>query len=164
MNEPVPIERLQPSLLDRLMSDDPKGADGHEDRVWSGSKLRTALLRDLEFLLNTTAAHSREELHRTNYASRSIVNYGLPSLAGMFVFQRHPDTLANMIQKAIVAFEPRILRDSLDVRATTDESGTGEVSIEISCEYCPLPMAESLLVRAVLDMETGAIQVKGRSD
>lgn len=157
------VERLQPSLLDRLISEDPTGPDTYEEQVWSSNKLRGALLRDLEFLLNTSCAHAREAIHKYPHASRSLLNFGIPSLSGQFAFQREPDALASMIHAAIEAFEPRIVRESLSVVADVEESNkTGEAVIEITCEFCPLPMAEALFVRAVLDVENGGIQLKGR--
>jgi type VI secretion system protein ImpF len=162
-SESLVIERLQPSLLDRLISEDPQGPDTYEEQVWSSNKLRAALLRDLEFLLNTSCAHAREPIHQYPHAAHSLLNFGIPSLSGQFAFQREPDALASMIHAAIVAFEPRILRESLSVVADVEESSkTGEAVIEITCEFCPLPMAEALFVRAVLDVENGGIQLKGR--
>jgi len=90
----VVVERLQPSLLDRLISEDPQGADTWEEQVWSSAKLRGALLRDLEFLLNTSCAHSREAIHGYPHASRFHRQLRHPRARGQFSFQREPDALA----------------------------------------------------------------------
>lgn len=162
----LPVEHLQPSLLDRLVSDDPRGSDGIEERVWSRDRLRASLLRDLELLLNTTCARSREGVHRHARASRSIMNFGLPALAGMYAVKRDPEMLAEMVRDAVNAFEPRVLEETLGVRPRTvaDEEGIDEVSIEIEGEFCPLPAPELLFVQAMLEADSGAFRLKDRAN
>ena len=55
----IPQERLQPSLLDRLIDDEPeKTVEAPDQRVLSKARLRQAVLRDLAWLFNTTRLES----------------------------------------------------------------------------------------------------------
>src|SRR5262245_57623150 len=56
MADAVPIERLQPCLLDRLTDDEPhKKEESRNARAISHQKYRRGVLRDLEWLFNTSA-------------------------------------------------------------------------------------------------------------
>ncbi len=57
MAEPLPTERLQPALLDRLTDNEPESrVEAREARVLTKSQLRAAVLRDLASLMNSTRA------------------------------------------------------------------------------------------------------------
>jgi len=164
MNSDFPVERLQPSLLNRLKSDETSSGNGSKDSVWTMKPLRTALLEDLELLFNSTAKNASHEIYEYELAAKSVYNFGLPGLAGVFDFRYHPEAVAAMLHDAIEAFEPRVVPGSLTVTAQADDNGTGELRMEISCNFCPLPTAESLFVHAVLDMESGGVKILGRFD
>ena len=75
-------DRLQPSLLDRLTDDDPTNPKESADkRVLSLTQLKASVLRDLAWLLNTTSLLDADATLHTQ-AGTSVVNYGLPALAG----------------------------------------------------------------------------------
>ena len=63
MSDPSSQDRLFPSLLDRLTDDAPqRKSEPREVRVFSVSKLRQAVLRDLGWLLNTCYLAVTEDL------------------------------------------------------------------------------------------------------
>ena len=82
MADQTPIERLQPCLLDRLTDDEPdKREESRTQRVSSHQKYRRVVLRDLEWLFNTSAYLSLEvmesfQLKNYTEAYRSVINYG----------------------------------------------------------------------------------------
>ena len=76
-------ERLFPSLLDRLTDDDPAHqTESRDRRVFSLSRLRAAVLRDLAWLLNTTHLAATEDLENHPLVGESVINYGIPDLTG----------------------------------------------------------------------------------
>src|SRR4030095_2997094 len=76
-------ERLQPSLLDRLTDHEPEQRqESREKRILSPNKLRESVRRDLTWLFNTPNLATVEDLDRFPLVAESVVNYGLPSLAG----------------------------------------------------------------------------------
>ena len=84
MAELTPQERLQPALLDRLIDDAPhnKTKESREHRVLNKQRLRAAVLRDLAWLFNATNFASSADLAAHPEVARSVVNFGLPALAG----------------------------------------------------------------------------------
>ena len=75
-------ERLQPSLLDRLTDDEPGNLkEAAERRVLTLNQLKASVLRDLAWLFNTTSLFDHGPAARMP-AGNSVLNYGLPALAG----------------------------------------------------------------------------------
>jgi type VI secretion system protein ImpF len=57
------VDRLQPALLDRLTDDEPdQQSESSQNAVVSKSRLKRTVLRDLVWLLNTTAHHTSDQL------------------------------------------------------------------------------------------------------
>ena len=83
MAELLPQERLQPSLLDRLTDDTPDAREETRDkRVLSIMQMRTSVLRDVSWLLNTVHLQATQDLSDWPQVASSTVNYGIPDLAG----------------------------------------------------------------------------------
>lgn len=166
MAELSTTERLQPALLDRLTDDDPKNTQESRDRrILSMRQLRAAVLRDLTWLLNTPCRPHDDEIHEFPLVARSVLNFGLPSMAGMTASSSRASHLEGMIRDAVEVFEPRIVAGTLHVRvsASEDESAHRSLAFEIAGEICPLPVPEALYVRTELDLETGRCELKERS-
>ncbi|MFS2158156.1 type VI secretion system baseplate subunit TssE [Pseudomonas sp. Pseusp122] len=154
-------ERLQPSLLDRLTDDEPGNLqEGSDKRVLSLSQLKASVLRDLTWLLNTTSLLDADDTLNTP-AGTSVVNYGLPALAGNSASSIDINALETLIHRAIATFEPRILRHTLRVRARVapGEMNHNALSFEIEGDLWAQPVALPLLLRTDLDLESGHVQV-----
>ena len=154
-------DRLQPSLLDRLTDDDPTNPKESADkRVLSLSQLKASVLRDLTWLLNTTSLLDADATLNTP-AGTSVVNYGLPALAGNSASSIDINALEALIHRAIATFEPRILRHTLRVRARVapGEMNHNALSFEIEGDLWAQPVALPLLLRTDLDLESGHVQV-----
>ena len=154
-------DRLQPSLLDRLTDDDPTNPKESADkRVLSLTQLKASVLRDLAWLLNTTSLLDADATLHTP-AGTSVVNYGLPALAGNSVSSVDIKALEALIYQAIATYEPRILRSSLRVRAHVgpDEMNHNALSFEIEGDLWAEPVPLRLLLSTALDLETGHVKV-----
>ncbi|UUQ67852.1 type VI secretion system baseplate subunit TssE [Pseudomonas fuscovaginae UPB0736] len=154
-------ERLQPSLLDRLTDDEPgHQQEGTDKRVLSMNQLKASVLRDLTWLLNTTSLLDADDTLHTP-AGTSVVNYGLPALAGYSASSIDIPALESLIHKAIATFEPRILASSLRVRAQVayGEMNHNALSFEIEGDLWALPAPLPLLLRTDLDLESGHVRV-----
>jgi len=166
MAELSTTERLQPALLDRLIDDDPKNTQESRDRrILSMRQLRASVLRDLAWLLNTPCRPPDDEIYEFPVVARSVLNFGLPSMAGMTSSSARAVRLESWIRDAVEAFEPRMVAGSMQVKvsATDDPSGHRSLGFEISGEICPLPVPEALYVKTQLDLETGHCELKERS-
>src|SRR5882757_3930403 len=114
MAELTQKERLQPSLLDRLIDDDPQSrVESREQRVFAMAKLRELVLRDLAWLLNCESLENLENLDQYPYVKRSVVNYGVPALSGTTLSGTNLAKLEKRVREAVYVFEPRILHDSV---------------------------------------------------
>lgn len=154
-------DRLQPSLLDRLTDDEPGNLKESPDkRVLSLSQLKASVLRDLAWLLNTTALLDADATAHTP-AGSSVINFGLPALAGNSVSNIDVTALEGLIHDAITTFEPRILASTLRVRAQVGygEMNHNALSFEIEGDLWAQPVALPLLLRTDLDLESGHVRV-----
>ncbi|QIH05199.1 MULTISPECIES: type VI secretion system baseplate subunit TssE [unclassified Pseudomonas] len=154
-------DRLQPSLLDRLTDDEPGNLKESPDkRVLSLSQLKASVLRDLAWLLNTTSLLEADATLHTP-AGTSVVNYGLPALAGYSASNIDIPALEALIHQAIATFEPRILRSTLRVRARTapGEMNHNALSFEIEGDLWAQPMPLRLLLQTDMDLESGHVRV-----
>lgn len=163
MAELTPKERLQPSLLDRLTDDEPGAQkEAREARVLSARQLRRSVLRDLDWLFNTGNMGSAPALDRYPLVRRSVVNYGLPGLSGRSVVSMTPKALEDTIRQAIIDFEPRILRDSVRVRAVVlpEQMNRNAIGFEIHGVLWGQPVPTQLFLRSEIDFETGHVAVR----
>ncbi len=154
-------DRLQPSLLDRLTDDDPTNPKESADkRVLSLTQLKASVLRDLAWLLNTTSLLDADATLLTP-AGTSVVNYGLPALAGNSVSSVDIKALEALIYQAIATFEPRILRHTLRVKARVGhgEMNHNALSFEIEGDLWAQPVPLRLLLQTDLDLESGHVRV-----
>jgi len=155
--------RLQPALLDRLTDDRPedrKEAESH--RVMSKSQLREAVLRDLGALFNSVQPLG-EAAEPYPMLADSVLNFGLPPLSGQLASKLDVSILEATIRQAILRFEPRILPDTLQVRA--HESVTvldthNVIEFEIRGHLWSQPVPLEILLRTQLDLEAGQVEVR----
>lgn len=164
MPEPLaPQDRLQPALLDRLTDEEPeKKLEPREQRVISRSRMRQAVLRDLAWLFNATRLEADTDLSRVPHARRSVINFGLPSLAGQPASSLEVTDLERSIRQAILDFEPRILPQTLRVRAIVEASRLDHhnvIGVEIQGQLWAQPVPLEMLIRTEIDLETGKVQM-----
>lgn len=154
-------ERLQPSLLDRLTDHEPsKALESRTQRVLSARALRESVIRDLLWLLNTTRYDAAtHDLADYPDVAKSVVNFGIPDLAGVTASSIKPEELGRAVREAVATFEPRLGRASLQVRAivTDDRMAHNSLVFEIEGEVWADPMPQRLLLRTELDLETGSV-------
>jgi type VI secretion system protein ImpF len=162
MSELTVQERLQPSLLDRLTDNEPHNQKESRDRrVLSLEKLRQCVLRDLGWLLNTGDLHQLQALDEYPEVSRSVVNYGVPDLSGQNLSVADVPRLEQAVRQAIIDFEPRILRQTVRVRAAVnpEEMSHNTLSFEIEGTLWAQPMPLRLFLKTEIDLETGHVDV-----
>jgi type VI secretion system protein ImpF len=159
--ELVPSERLQPSLLDRLTDEEPdKVRESADKRVLSSQRLRESVRRDLAWLLNTTSLASVQDLSDYPEVERSTLNFGIPDLTGKTASSVDPAALVRLIRRAILEFEPRLLRNSVKVQVlTSDSHNVNAVSFGIEADLWAQPLPLRLYLRTELNLEDGEARV-----
>lgn len=160
-----PQERLQPALLDRLIDDEPdKLVESREARLITVRRLRTAVLRDLEWLFNSTRI-ADSELDDAEFpeAARSTLAYGLPALAGNTASGMDVGLLESRIHAAIIQFEPRLVQSTLRVQALVSGKSMdhhNQIQVEIRGSLWSVPVPIEILLRTNLDLESGEIRIE----
>jgi type VI secretion system protein ImpF len=162
MAELIPKERLQPSLLDRLTDEAPNRLqESREQRVLSPRQLRKSVIRDLQWLLNATDLASVQDLSTRPEVVDSVLNFGLPDLAGKNLSGVELASLERNLRRVILCFEPRILPQSLKIRvvADKDQMSHNAIRFDIEGELWGQPMPQQLYLRTEVDLESGAFEV-----
>ncbi len=147
-------DHLYPSLLDRLAHKPP-----HESRGVDLETLRESVLRDLNWLFNT----SRPSDGFADYpqVARSVLNYGLPPLSGRPASSLDFKAVCESMRQAILNFEPRFLPHTVKVLAMQDPRAVQHnlAAFRIEGQLWALPVPLSLLLRTDIDLETGQASV-----
>lgn len=166
MAELLPQEKLQPALLDRLTDNDPdQQSESRLQRILSLDRLRDSVLRDLRWLLNTGSLSQLQDLEGHPHAARSVLNYGLPDLAGVIVHRPDLPQIERQLRQAILDFEPRIVAKTLKVRALLDESEMSHnaLTFEIRGQLWAQPLPLHLFLKTSVDLDTGAVSIEERA-
>jgi type VI secretion system protein ImpF len=156
MAEQIPIEKLQPCLLDRLTDDEPdKQEESRIQRIVSLQKYRRGVLRDLEWLFNAYAYLRLEglepfDLKEYPEAFRSVINYGTRQLCGLTA--PNMERLQEELAEALQVFEPRLSARNLTIRADLERN---LVTFDVEGELWANPLPEHLHLKTTVDLETG---------
>ena len=160
MAEALSRDRLYPSLLDRLLDDEPgKLTEPRENRSATLARLRENVLRDLSWLFNAT--QSSLDLEDDPVLVGSVINYGMPPLAGRPASQYDLDELARVMREVIMRFEPRIIAHTLRVTAEGNKSDSHNVlGFRIEGQLWSQPVPLEIFMRTEIDLESGMTQVR----
>ena len=164
MAELTAQERLQPSLLDRLVDSAPgEQVEGDDKKVLTKQALRQAVLRDLGWLFNATGHSPVFDDKRFAQAAKSVLNYGLPTLSGQFASSLQRSSMEQAFRQAILNFEPRILPKTLEVELVMDGpvlDSHNRVGLLIRGMLWAHPVPLELLMRSLIDLEVGRIEIQ----
>jgi type VI secretion system protein ImpF len=131
--------------------------DGIDRGALNMRRLRDSVFRDLRWLLNSMSLDTTEELARYPHVERSVLNFGMPALAGRAMSGIDPKTTAERIAVAIRCFEPRLSK----VRVTPEKRAYGnhEFALEfrIEAELWGQPAPQQLLMTTRIDLDTGQV-------
>lgn len=153
-------KKLRPSILDRLLDDDPynqsEADTGREQKL---VQLRNSVRRDLEKLLNTRyrVVEPPEEFEQLEL---SLLNYGLPDLATVNTLDISKKTeFTRSLEKLLRDFEPRFKSVNVKFTENKDKSDrTLRFSIEATVYADPYP--EKIVFDSVLEPVTRIVNVE----
>ena len=156
------IERLQPSLLDRLTDLEPEQkTESRDARVIDIRRLRDIIRRDLAWLLNANNQDTLIDADRYPHTAKSVLNYGVRDVAGDFSTPTRVDDIRRAIARAITLFEPRIREGTLDVvLRETDGSNASVVDFDIRADMWAQPLPMELYLRSQVDLTTGHLSLE----
>lgn len=149
-------------LLDRLVDEDPRvREEGTIPYAQAVRRLRVALRRDLEWLLNTrrTIVTPPEWCTELPY---SLFHYGLPDLTSYSMSNPNDqDRLASMIEQAVTTFEPRLM--NVAVSMLNAKGGARVVKFQIEGYLRIEPGPERIQFDTTLDLASGTYHVEGEN-
>jgi type VI secretion system protein ImpF len=162
MAELTQKERLQPSLLDRLTDDSPgERRESRDKHVISPARLRECVRRDLSWLLNTSNLASVQDLDEHPQVARSVLNYGMPDMAGHVASSVDVRSMERLLATVIWEFEPRLIRSSVKVKLVLDDKkmDPNAMWFDIEAELWAQPLPLRLFLRTEIDLENGGVKV-----
>jgi type VI secretion system protein ImpF len=151
---------IRPSLLDRLIDDEPRNrGEAPDRRAQSLKELKDSVRRDLEWLLNSRRspvepALSAKELWRSVYC------YGLPDTTGMAMSSAEDrGRMARMVTTAVAAFEPRLLNVTVNMEPAAAGNRILHFQIEALLRMEPAPAR--VFFDTKLELSSGEYEVTG---
>ena len=149
------------SVLDRLIDEEPReSAEAPLQRSKSLAKLRAAVRRDLEWLLNSRqpvdpAPEDCPEL------LRSVYNYGLPDITSANLMSVDGRArLMRAMEAALTAFEPRLANGRVILNSTAHEKSPQiRFTVEGMLRIDPSP--EHVSFDTLLEVANGEYKVQG---
>lgn len=153
-------KKLRPSILDRLIDDEPHNATetdpGQHQLI---RQLRDSVRRDLEALLNTRY-HITKPPDEFPELEKSLLNYGLPDLATVNIADaRKRDEFTASLQKTLVEYEPRfksVKVSYLDNKDETDRTLRFRIDAVIYAD----PLPQVVVFDSVLESVTRSVTIK----
>jgi type VI secretion system protein ImpF len=157
--ETLARDRLYPSLLDRLVDDDPgKLTEARDNRAFSTARLRESVLRDMNWLFNCT--QSSDDLDDFPEIRRSVLNFGLPAVSGRPASSLSLNDLARALRDALIFFEPRLIPHTVRVYAETDKKASHNViTFKMEAQLWAQPIPLEIFMRTDMDLESGQTRV-----
>jgi len=151
---------LRLSVIDRLIDEEPKvKSEAPLTRSVSLAKLKAAVRRDLENLLNTRATPDILPEGSVEIL-RSVYVYGLPDITSMSAnFLYEQDKLLQSIESAVATFETRLQGVRVSLVPIGGMSRVLRFVIEGMLRIDPLP--EHVVYDASLELTSLEVQVSG---
>lgn len=159
MAETLARDRLYPSLLDRLIDDEPtKNVESRDNRAASAGRLREAVLRDLNWLFNCT--QNSADLSDFPEVRRSVINFGLPAVSGRPASSLDLAEMAKALREALIHFEPRLIAHTVRVFPEPREDVAHNViRFRMEAQMWAQPIPLEIFMRTDMDLESGQTRV-----
>jgi type VI secretion system protein ImpF len=165
-NLPGKATLVVPSLLDRLIGDrfaiEAQLASERKAELMDVGEFKKTVLSDLEFLLNTICAPLPEGAEELQEVPRSMASYGIKDLSAFSVNNAdHWVEIEERLLRAIEYHEPRLT--SVRIKKKSADELSRSIALLVSAELRVPPWKESVLIDAVLDLETLSCKIKEQS-
>ena len=170
---------LNPTLFDKLVAGNDIGgmrgeeieqAEERRDSLrflsvpaierFNESALRATVRRELAWLLNTTNLESSVDLDSYPQVRSSVLNYGVPDLAGRSLNSRAVLRRAREIRDAVLAFEPRIDPASLNVELSNKVERENSLTFLIEADVRSAVRAIPIKLRTDVEADSSAVTVR----
>ncbi len=151
---------LVPSILDRLLDDEPQlSKEPATSRTQDLRALERAVGRDLEALLNSRQETLQELPSEFVELNRSLLTYGLPDLTSLSLLsQDDRNRIRRSVEQAISVFEPRLQSVRVALEAPREHDRGLRFRIDALLRVDPAP--EPVTFDAVLHLNTQQYEIQ----
>lgn len=122
-------------------------------------RLREYVCRDLAALLNCASLDASIDLSRYREVQNSVVNFGMPSLAGRTARAVDPQQIAHAIEATIRRFEPRLSAVRVAPEMGEEGNETHVLAFRIEAQLWGQPAPLHLVLRTSVDVDSGSVSV-----
>lgn len=154
---------LVPSVLDRLLDDDPAATqEVPKSRTQVLRELKQSVRRDLENLLNTRRCWTGWPDH-LDQLGESLVNYGLPDITGLdLASHEEREDFCRTLEAVVRHFEPRFAKVTIEIQEDSEMiDRTLRLRIDGLLHATPAP--EPVVFDSAVEPATGNIEVRRAS-
>lgn len=154
---------VRPSILDRLIDTEPRiAADSTVTWAESVRRHKAALLRDVEWLLNTRRVV--EAPPRCPEVRRSLYHFGIPDLSSASADSTQtPEKLQLHVEEALRLFEPRLTGVKVTV-AEPSATHRRDIRFVVDALLKMDPEPERVVFDTVLETASGEFLVRDSDD
>ncbi|HWE99976.1 MAG TPA: type VI secretion system baseplate subunit TssE [Caulobacteraceae bacterium] len=172
--------RLNPTLFDKLVAD--LEMEGLKEVVtqpsvmasrstmrfytvprierFNEAALRSTVMRELNWLLNTTSLESINDLDPYPEVKTSVINYGVRDLAGKTLSQRVVQERGRQMREAIRAFEPRLDPDQLEVENVKASGKPNSITYSIRSDVTSAVQAMPVEYKTDIELDTSSVTLR----
>lgn len=138
------------------------GRRGLSRQPVSEAVLQQEVSSNISNLLNTVHMEATEDFARLDEVRTSIVNYGMPDLSRLSIDDSGVDDIASDIRHALVTYEPRLARGSVEaVRDNTASKAGLEVRFFVRADLMCQPVNVPVEFVAEVERDTAKFRVEG---
>lgn len=171
--------KINPTLFDKLVADvsleglrDDGESKAEMDRSamrfytvprierFNEAALRATVLRELNWILNTTNLEAVQDLSEFPEVETSVLNYGVRDMAGKLLERRSIQARARDIRDAIRTYEPRIDPQRLDVDPMTSAEKPNAVTFVIRGDVTSAVKALPVQFKTDVEVDTGVATLR----
>jgi type VI secretion system protein ImpF len=122
-------------------------------------RLREYVCRDIAMLLNSTSLDVSIDLSDLPHVKRSVLNYGMPPLAGRSHYSVDVRQMARTIEEVIRQFEPRLTQVRVTPDTGREHGDEHQLAFRIDAQLWGQPAPEKLVIRTRISVESGDVSV-----
>jgi type VI secretion system protein ImpF len=122
-------------------------------------RLRDYVCRDLGALLNSASLEAVVDLTSYPHVQSSVLNFGMPSLAGRSARSADPQQIAATIASSIRRFEPRLSAVRVVPEMGEEGNETHVLAFRIEAQLWGQPLPQQLVLRTRIDVDSGSVAV-----
>ena len=169
--------RINPTIFDKLVAGNRAaelaGDGGEPEHVrwltgfseseierFNEAGLRSSVRRELVWLLNTTSLEAAVDLEDYPQVRTSVVNYGVPDLAGKSMTRKLVLQRARDIRRAVLSFEPRFAANSLTIEVSEKVERENSVTFVIQGDITSAVRAVPVKLKTDVETDTAVVTVR----